>query len=234
MKRSSAPGEILPTVPGFFNASSECRKRPPRLTRSSRRIHRLPGPHHSIMARLTFATSEDALKKPGTVGEISPGAELRFIGDDGPRVAARAKSAENLFAHIGQSGFHLSQQAGKAHRDQPRGFHHLGRRQLYRRGIGCVFICDRKRDSGNFVAGWNIYPAEIEAGRCSADPRRARLGRVRHSRSGVRRGVDGGGGAAARRDARYRRHPETSKNILAKKIKPKHGRNTMPTCRGKF
>lgn len=32
---------------------------------------------------VTFATSEDALKKPGTVGKISPGAELRFIGDDG-------------------------------------------------------------------------------------------------------------------------------------------------------
>src|SRR5258708_33481463 len=32
---------------------------------------------------VTFANSEDALKKPGTVGKISPGAELRFIGDDG-------------------------------------------------------------------------------------------------------------------------------------------------------
>ncbi|MBA1914646.1 AMP-binding protein, partial [Escherichia coli] len=35
---------------------------------------------------VTFATSEDALKKPGTVGKISPGAELRFIGDDGKEV----------------------------------------------------------------------------------------------------------------------------------------------------
>src|ERR1700744_790912 len=32
---------------------------------------------------VTFANSEDALKKPGTVGKISPGAELRFVGDDG-------------------------------------------------------------------------------------------------------------------------------------------------------
>src|SRR6266702_8824109 len=32
---------------------------------------------------VTFATSEDALKKPGTVGKISPGAELRFVGEDG-------------------------------------------------------------------------------------------------------------------------------------------------------
>ena len=35
---------------------------------------------------VTFANSEDALKKPGTVGKISPGAELRFIGDDGKEV----------------------------------------------------------------------------------------------------------------------------------------------------
>jgi long-chain acyl-CoA synthetase len=32
---------------------------------------------------VTFANSQDALKKPGTVGRISPGAELRFIGEDG-------------------------------------------------------------------------------------------------------------------------------------------------------
>src|SRR5262249_15335034 len=32
---------------------------------------------------VTFATSEDALQKPGTVGRIAPGAELRFIGDEG-------------------------------------------------------------------------------------------------------------------------------------------------------
>src|SRR4029079_12829796 len=32
---------------------------------------------------VTCATAEDALKKPGTVGKISPCAELRFIGDDG-------------------------------------------------------------------------------------------------------------------------------------------------------
>src|SRR4029079_17349446 len=32
---------------------------------------------------VTFATPEDALKKPGTVGKIAPGAALRFIGEDG-------------------------------------------------------------------------------------------------------------------------------------------------------
>jgi long-chain acyl-CoA synthetase len=32
---------------------------------------------------LTFANSEDALKKPGTVGKILDGVELRFLGDNG-------------------------------------------------------------------------------------------------------------------------------------------------------
>ena len=81
---------------------------------------------------VTFANSEDALKKPGTVGKIAPGAELRFVGDDGKDVAA-GRDRRDLFAYRGQSGFHLSQQAGKARRDRSRRFYHLGRCRLYRR-----------------------------------------------------------------------------------------------------
>jgi long-chain acyl-CoA synthetase len=82
---------------------------------------------------VTFANSEDALKKPGTVGKISPGAELRFIGDDG-KVLPQGRDRRDLFADRRQSGFHLSQQAGEARRDRARRLHHLGRRRLYRRG----------------------------------------------------------------------------------------------------
>src|SRR5260370_29866346 len=32
---------------------------------------------------LTFASSEDAVRKPGTVGKILEGVELRFLGDNG-------------------------------------------------------------------------------------------------------------------------------------------------------
>jgi long-chain acyl-CoA synthetase len=32
---------------------------------------------------LTFANSEDALRKPGTVGRILGGVELRFLGESG-------------------------------------------------------------------------------------------------------------------------------------------------------
>ena len=44
-------------------------------------IHEFYGSTES--GAVTFANPGDALKKPGTVGRISPGAELRFVGDDG-------------------------------------------------------------------------------------------------------------------------------------------------------
>ena len=44
-------------------------------------IHEFYGSTES--GAVTFANSEDALKKPGTVGRIAPGAELRFVDDDG-------------------------------------------------------------------------------------------------------------------------------------------------------
>src|SRR5260370_35491810 len=38
---------------------------------------------------LTFASSEDAGRKPGTVGKILEGVELRFLGDNGDPVPQR-------------------------------------------------------------------------------------------------------------------------------------------------
>ena len=68
---------------------------------------------------VTFATSEDALKKPGTVGKISPGAELIFVGEDG-RELPPGQIGE-IYSRISrQSRLHLSQQAGEAGRDRPR------------------------------------------------------------------------------------------------------------------
>jgi long-chain acyl-CoA synthetase len=109
---------------------------------------------------VTFATSEDALRKPGTVGKISPGAELRFIGDDGrllgtgeigeiySRIAANPDftyhNKPEKRAEIDRDGFITSGDVGYIDAD------------------GYVFICDRKRDMV-ISGGVNIYPAEIEA-----------------------------------------------------------------------
>jgi long-chain acyl-CoA synthetase len=109
---------------------------------------------------VTFANSEDALKKPGTVGKISPGAELRFIGDDGrelpqgeigeiySRIAANPEftyqNKPEKRAEIERDGFITSGDVGYIDAD------------------GYVFICDRKRDMV-ISGGVNIYPAEIES-----------------------------------------------------------------------
>jgi long-chain acyl-CoA synthetase len=109
---------------------------------------------------VTFANSEDALRKPGTVGKISPGAELRFIGDDGSvlppgeigEIYSRIQDNPNFTYHnkpekraeIEQDGFITSGDVGYIDAD------------------GYVFICDRKRDMV-ISGGVNIYPAEIEA-----------------------------------------------------------------------
>ena len=152
-------------------------------------------------ARSPSPIREDALKKPGTVGRISPGAELRFIGEDGrelpqgeigeiySRIAANPDftyhNKPEKRAEIERDGFITSGDVGYIDAD------------------GYVFICDRKRDMV-ISGGVNIYPAEIECGAaCRAG--RARLRGVRHSRCGVRRGADGGGGTAAGRHARRRR-----------------------------
>src|SRR5258707_14147791 len=70
---------------------------------------------------VTFANSEDALRKPGTVGKISPGAELRFIGDDG-RVLPAGKIREIYSAQSGNSGFTHHKKPGKRSEIDPPGF----------------------------------------------------------------------------------------------------------------
>jgi long-chain acyl-CoA synthetase len=109
---------------------------------------------------VTFANSEDALKKPGTVGKISPGAELRFIGDDG-RVLPPGEIGEIYSRIAGNPDFTYHNKPEKRSEIDRDGFITSGD-VGYIDEDGYVFICDRKRDMV-ISGGVNIYPAEIEA-----------------------------------------------------------------------
>jgi long-chain acyl-CoA synthetase len=109
---------------------------------------------------VTFATSEDALKKPGTVGRISPGAELRFIGDDG-RVLGVGEIGEIYSRMAGMADFTYHNKPEKRAEIDRDGFITSGD-VGYIDEDGYVFICDRKRDMV-ISGGVNIYPAEIES-----------------------------------------------------------------------
>src|SRR6478672_9251046 len=109
---------------------------------------------------VTFANSEDALKKPGTVGKIAPGAELRFIGDDG-RELPQGEIGEIYSRISGNPDFTYHNKPEKRTEIDRDGFITSGD-VGYIDAEGYVFICDRKRDMV-ISGGVNIYPAEIES-----------------------------------------------------------------------
>ena len=109
---------------------------------------------------VTFATSEDALKKPGTVGKIAHGAELRFIGDDG-RLLPAGEIGEIYSRIAGNPDFTYHNKAEKRAEIDRDGFITSGDVGFIDKD-GYVFLCDRKRDMV-ISGGVNIYPAEIEA-----------------------------------------------------------------------
>jgi long-chain acyl-CoA synthetase len=109
---------------------------------------------------VTFANSEDALKKPGTVGKISPGAELRFIGEDG-RALPPGEIGEIYSRIAASSDFTYHNKPEKRAEIERDGFVTSGD-VGYIDADGYVFLCDRKRDMV-ISGGVNIYPAEIES-----------------------------------------------------------------------
>jgi long-chain acyl-CoA synthetase len=109
---------------------------------------------------VTFANSEDALTKPGTVGKISPGAELRFIGEDG-RELPRGEVGEIYSRIAANPDFTYHNKPEKRTEIERDGFITSGD-VGYIDADGYVFICDRKRDMV-ISGGVNIYPAEIES-----------------------------------------------------------------------
>jgi long-chain acyl-CoA synthetase len=109
---------------------------------------------------LTFANSADALKKPGTVGRILDGVELRFLGDDGAALR-QGEIGEIYSRNLDIPNFTYHNKPEKRAEIERDGFITSGD-VGYIDADGYVFICDRKRDMV-ISGGVNIYPAEIEA-----------------------------------------------------------------------
>jgi long-chain acyl-CoA synthetase len=109
---------------------------------------------------VTFANSEDALNKPGTVGRIAPGAELRFVGGEGQLLPQGAVG--EIYSRIaGNPDFTYHNKPEKRAEIERDGFITSGD-VGYIDADGYVFLCDRKRDMV-ISGGVNIYPAEIES-----------------------------------------------------------------------
>src|ERR1700676_3422754 len=121
-------------------------------------IHEYYGSTES--SALTFANSDDALRKPGTVGKILDGVELRFVGENGDSLPQGG---------IGEIYSRVADNPDFTYHNKPEKRAEIERDGFITSGDvgyideeGYVFICDRKRDMV-ISGGVNIYPAEIEA-----------------------------------------------------------------------
>jgi long-chain acyl-CoA synthetase len=109
---------------------------------------------------VVWHTSEEALRKPGTVGRVVEGAVMRIVDDEGRDVA------QGEVGEIYLRGPHLSDFTYN-NDDAKRREVALGDLVTvgdvgYLDADGYLFLCDRKRDM-IISGGVNIYPAEIES-----------------------------------------------------------------------
>ncbi len=104
--------------------------------------------------------SEEALRKPGTVGRLVPGAILRIVDDQG-RDVAQGEVGEIYLRGPNLSDFTYNNDDAKR-REVALGDLVTVGDIGYLDADGFIFLCDRKRDM-IISGGVNIYPAEIES-----------------------------------------------------------------------
>ncbi len=104
-------------------------------------------------------TSEEALRKPGTVGHVIEGATLRIVDEQG-RDVKRGEVGE-IYLRGPHGEFTYNNDDAKR-REVALGDLVTVGDVGYQDADGYLFLCDRKRDM-IISGGVNIYPAEIEA-----------------------------------------------------------------------
>ena len=124
----------------------------------------------------TFHASEEALRKPGTVGRPRPGSTVRIYDADS-RILPAGEVGEIYLWLDGFPDFTYHGQDDKRREVGRDGLVTLGD-VGYLDEDGYLFICDRARDMV-ISGGVNIYPAEREGAARYA--RRARLRHFRYS-----------------------------------------------------
>ncbi len=109
---------------------------------------------------VSLASPEDARLKPGTVGRITAGTEVRIL-DDAGAIVPQGEVGE-IYARIAfYPDFTYHNDPAKRAAVERDGFITCGDLGYLDRD-GYLFLCDRKRDMV-ISGGVNIYPAEIEA-----------------------------------------------------------------------
>lgn len=106
-----------------------------------------------------FATAEDWLKKPGTVGKPWPISELAVFDDDGNRLGPGELGT--VYMKMSTGGFAYHKDEGKTRKNRIGDFFTVGDLG-YLDEDGYLFLRDRKIDM-IISGGVNIYPAEIES-----------------------------------------------------------------------
>lgn len=106
-----------------------------------------------------FASAEDWLKKPGTVGRPWPISELAVFDDDGNRLPAGELGT--VYMRMSTGGFSYHKDENKTRANRIGDFFTVGDLG-YLDEEGYLFLRDRKIDM-IISGGVNIYPAEIES-----------------------------------------------------------------------
>ncbi|MEU3215187.1 acyl-CoA synthetase [Streptomyces sp. NPDC006971] len=105
-----------------------------------------------------FATAEDWLKRPGTVGRAWPISELAVLDDDGNRLPPGEPGT--VYMRMNTGGFQYHKDEAKTEKNRVGDFFTVGDLGVLDEE-GYLFLRDRKIDM-IISGGVNIYPAEIE------------------------------------------------------------------------
>ena len=108
---------------------------------------------------LTLVSSEEWLKRPGTVGRPAPGADIRIIDDMGKELPTG--EIGEVFSRVSGTADFTYQNLPEKRAEIERNGFISGGDVGYLDAEGYLFLCDRKRDM-IISGGVNIYPAEIE------------------------------------------------------------------------